>query len=210
VRWGSEPGPARTGLGRRRAAAAISLATALIIVGALVSAGDSGPQAPRVALHSARTHPIAVTGLLHRHAALAHKPPKPPPATTSTTSTTPPPTTPASLEARGHQLMVNGSYADAIPVLRQAVDAASPSSLTFAYALFDLGRSLRLAGDPQAAIPILWRRLQIPNQTDVVRQELQLALLAVGSAQRGGDHGGGPPGQGKHDHGQGGGNQQQD
>ena len=51
--------------------------------------------------------------------------------------------------------MVGGDYGAAIPVLRQAVAAAAPSSLTYAYALYDLGRSLRLAGDPQAAVPIL-------------------------------------------------------
>ena len=49
----------------------------------------------------------------------------------------------------GHALMVGGSYQAAIPVLRQALAAAPPSSLTYAYALFDLGHSLRLAGDPR-------------------------------------------------------------
>ena len=43
----------------------------------------------------------------------------------------------------------SGSYTEAIPVLRQALAAASPSSLTYAYALYDLGRSLRLAGTPR-------------------------------------------------------------
>jgi hypothetical protein len=65
-------------------------------------------------------------------------------------------------------------------VLRKALSAAPPASLTYAYALFDLGRSLRLAGDPRAAVPILYQRLQIPNQTGVVRVELQLALRALG------------------------------
>jgi tetratricopeptide (TPR) repeat protein len=84
------------------------------------------------------------------------------------------------LEARGHQLMVGGNYSAAIPVLRQAVAAAPHSSLTYAYALFDLGRSLRLAGDPKDAAAVLYQRLQIPNQTETVRQELQLALQALG------------------------------
>jgi len=83
--------------------------------------------------------------------------------------------------------MLGGNYNTAIPVLRQAVAAATPASLTYAYALYDLGRSLRLAGDPRAAVPILWRRLQIPNQTGVVRSELALALRALG--QQGGASG---------------------
>jgi Flp pilus assembly protein TadD len=93
--------------------------------------------------------------------------------------------------------MLAGDYHSAIPVLRRAVAAAPPDSLTYAYALFDLGRSLRLAGDPRAAVPILWRRLHIPNQTPVVRAELTLALRALGqqaasaSGSGPGDHHGG-------------------
>jgi hypothetical protein len=79
--------------------------------------------------------------------------------------------------------MLNGAYSAAIPVLRQAISATSPRDINYAYALFDLGRSLRLAGDPTAAVPILERRLQIPNQTPAVRNELRLA-------QRADDHGG--------------------
>ncbi len=105
-------------------------------------------------------------------------------ATTRAAQTSTPPTA-ATLQARGHQLMLAGDYQSAIPVLRRALAAASPSSLTYAYALFDLGRSLRLAGDPGAAIPILYRRLQIPNQTGVVRAELRLALQAAGAGPAG-------------------------
>jgi eukaryotic-like serine/threonine-protein kinase len=105
----------------------------------------------------------------------------------------------AALEARGHDLMLAGSYQSAIPVLRRALQAATPTSLTYAYALFDLGRSLRLAGDPRAAVPVLWRRLQIPNQTSAVRAELTLALQALGqqsAAPAGPAQGPGPgPGQ---------------
>lgn len=92
----------------------------------------------------------------------------------------------AALESRGHQLMLADNYAAAIPVLRHALAAAGPGSLTYAYALFDLGRSLRLAGDPGAAVPILEARLKIPNQTGVVRHELELALAALGQAPSGG------------------------
>jgi hypothetical protein len=147
------------------------------------------------------------------------------PATSATSTTSTPPIAPSTttaptattLEARGHQLMIDGQYAAAIPVLRDAVNASSPGSLNYAYALYDLGRSLRLSGDPRAAIPILQQRLQIPNQTGVVRQELDLALRAIGQTTGGpGASGGtasapgppgpqGPPGHDKHGHHHGGG-----
>jgi tetratricopeptide (TPR) repeat protein len=96
--------------------------------------------------------------------------------------------------------MVDGNYPAAISVLRQAVAAAAPSTLTYAYALYNLGRSLRLAGDPRAAVPILWQRLQIPNQTATVRAELTLALQALGQQVSGGA----APAPGRHHHGGGG------
>ncbi len=113
---------------------------------------------------------------------------------TPAAATTPPPTA-DTLEARGHELMIDGDYGAAIPVLRQAVQAASPSSLTYAYALYDLGRSLRLAGDPRDAVTVLYQRLQIPNQTEVVREQLQLALLALGQTAQSGGAGAPAPGQ---------------
>ncbi|MBD0281188.1 MAG: serine/threonine protein kinase [Thermoleophilaceae bacterium] len=88
----------------------------------------------------------------------------------------------ARLNEQGFQLMNQGRYDEAIPILQQAVDSfpAGTSDLTYAYALFNLGRSLRLAGRPDEAIPILEQRLQIPNQTGVVRRELELAREAAG------------------------------
>jgi hypothetical protein len=44
--------------------------------------------------------------------------------------------------------------------------------LTYAYALYDLGRALELNGEPSAALPVLDQRLQIDNQRDVVAAEL--------------------------------------
>jgi serine/threonine-protein kinase len=87
----------------------------------------------------------------------------------------------ASLNARGFALMNQGRYEEAIPPLQRAVDSFDEGSqdLTYAYALFNLGRSLRLAGRPGEAIPILERRLQIPNQQKVVKQELKQAQKAA-------------------------------
>jgi eukaryotic-like serine/threonine-protein kinase len=209
-----EPGTGTTvALNRRRrrfrgarvpalAALAAGAGVAIAIAGTIGSGGSSGT-------HSAS----AGTQREASAATLSHKPPAPPhkqqqttTRTASTVTATPAAaTTPAplaeTLEARGHQLMVDGNYSAAIPVLQQAVTAASPGSLTYAYALYDLGRSLRLAGDPADAAKVLYQRLQIPNQTGTVRAQLQLALLALGDKARSGGAGAGPgagPGPGKH------------
>ena len=73
--------------------------------------------------------------------------------------------------------MGQGRYEEAIPILQRAVGSFPPGTtdLNYAYALFNLGHALRLAGRPDEAIPILERRLAIPNQTGVVRRELELA-----------------------------------
>jgi tetratricopeptide (TPR) repeat protein len=95
----------------------------------------------------------------------------------------------AAFEAEGHQLLLTGRYAAAIDDLRSAIQAsggslsrcAEPTSeacLTYAYALYDLGRALQLDGDPAAAIPILNERLRIDNQRETVQQELEVARAA--------------------------------
>lgn len=88
---------------------------------------------------------------------------------------------PAALNARGFALMNQGRYEDAIPPLRRAVEAYGEGSrdLTYAYALYNLGRALRLAGRGDEAVPILERRLRIPNQTKVVKKELKQARKAA-------------------------------
>jgi serine/threonine protein kinase len=88
----------------------------------------------------------------------------------------------ASLNDEGFALMNAGNYDDAIPILQQAVASFPPGTgdLTYAYALYNLGRSLRLAGRPDDAIPILEQRLEIPNQTDAVQRELDLARQQAG------------------------------
>jgi eukaryotic-like serine/threonine-protein kinase len=188
------PGQTRAGAGgprrRSRAIALAGLGTMAFGVGAAIGASSDGTHAPShtrtSGIVASRAAPVTRHGPRppHRH----HAAPKPPPqqtttATTAADTTTAP--TAETLEARGHELMTGGNYPAAIAVLHQALAAASPDSLTHAYALYDLGRSLRLAGDPAAAVPILQQRLQIPNQTGVVRQELELALRALGSPSGG-------------------------
>jgi tRNA A-37 threonylcarbamoyl transferase component Bud32 len=175
--------------GRRRAAALGALATGVLAAAVVAAAADQGA-GTRVRARSAghRARPIARAARSRNPASVAPKR-APTRAAGATEGSTPAaavtaagvlPGSPTQLEARGHQLMLDSSYGAAIAVLRQAVAAATPASLTYAYALYDLGRSLRLAGQPQAAIPILARRLQISDQTGVVRQELALAARQAG------------------------------
>jgi serine/threonine-protein kinase len=83
----------------------------------------------------------------------------------------------AKLQAQGHQLVDQGDANGAIPVLEKAIQQfpAGTSDLNYAYALFDLGHALRLAGRPDDAIPVLEKRLTIDNQRDVVQKELDAA-----------------------------------
>ncbi len=84
------------------------------------------------------------------------------------------------LQTLGHQELLNGNYPAAIAADRRAVNAADHSSVTYAYALYDLGDALLKSGNPQAAIPVLQQRLQIPNQTPTVQALLNQALQAAG------------------------------
>ena len=88
----------------------------------------------------------------------------------------------AELNDQGFRLMSAGDYDGAIPVLQEAVNSFPPGTdnLNYAYALFNLGKSLRLAGRPDEAIPILEQRLKIPNQTEEVQAELDKAKREAG------------------------------
>jgi len=206
TRAGSQPAPApyrRSARHRARIPALVALIAGVIASIAIAATSGGGGHA----VQSAASVQHQASAATHKTQAAARKPasapkPKPKPKPTQTVTATPaaattPPPTADTLEARGHQLMADGNYSAAVAVLRQAVQAADPGSLTYAYALFDLGRSLRLSGDPQAAVTVLYQRLQIPNQTGAVRQELQLALEALGQKVKSGGAGAGAPGQGQ-------------
>ncbi len=180
---------------RAGVAAGVGLTTVLAVVLAVVLSSHS-TKATRL---NAGRPPAHVTSARSADArrVLVHSTPAParerkrsaPPAVASRT---PPmavavsPAVAASLEAQGHELLAQGRYAQAIGELRGAIRAsggsvarcAEPDSgacLTFAYALFDLGRALRLDGEPAAAIPILSERLRVNNQLATVQAQLELA-----------------------------------
>src|SRR3954470_19380453 len=83
----------------------------------------------------------------------------------------------AALNEQGYALIQAGEYEAAVPVLEEAVASypAGSEDLDYAYALFNLGSALRLSGRPEEAIPVLEQRLEIPNQTSTVEQELEAA-----------------------------------
>jgi eukaryotic-like serine/threonine-protein kinase len=90
----------------------------------------------------------------------------------------------AALNDQGYSLLQAGDPDGAVPILRRAV-AAFPEGtddINYAYALFNLASALRQSGHPAEAIPLLRERLQIPNQTEAVRSELNAALAAVGGS----------------------------
>ncbi|MGI8461276.1 MAG: protein kinase domain-containing protein [Solirubrobacterales bacterium] len=90
---------------------------------------------------------------------------------------------PAALNDEGFALLQEGRAEEAIVPLQRAVDSfpEGTTDLTYAFALFNLGSALRAAGRPEEAIPVLEQRLEIPNQTETVQRELDLARADAGS-----------------------------
>jgi serine/threonine-protein kinase len=90
---------------------------------------------------------------------------------------------PAALQAQGHALIGQGDYGQAIATLGKATQNCPVTQTDpCAYALFDLGHALRLAGRPQDAIPVLQQRLQNPNQRGIVQAELERAQQDAGQS----------------------------
>ncbi|HUB04154.1 MAG TPA: tetratricopeptide repeat protein [Solirubrobacteraceae bacterium] len=168
--------------GKRAVAPAALVAGAMVIAAVVVLSASGGGRrtaaAPAKRIHS----PVTVATSL-----------RPPPPRQPTNPAPQVPVSPAlatQLEAQGHSLLEAGRYGVAVPVLRRAVlatgenvgaclEPANSTCLIYAYALYDLGRAERLNGEPQAAVPILERRLQIDNQRSTVGAELQLARQGI-------------------------------
>jgi len=177
------PARVRSSGGRRPGAGAIVLALIFIalavatIAGAVLSGGDddgSSPSADQTPAEPAKPDKGK------KKEPTAKKEPNEAPAAPAPEEEAPPTddgSTGAELNAQGFELMNQGRYDEAVPVLQRAVESfpAGTSDLNYAYALFNLGKSLRLAGRPDEAIPVLEQRLKIPNQTETVKQELKLA-----------------------------------
>jgi serine/threonine-protein kinase len=110
----------------------------------------------------------------------------PPPTTTreAPAETTTPEGQPDAARARrlndqGYALSQAGDDEAAVPVLQRALAAwpeGSEGELEYAFTLFNLGHSLRVTGNPDDAIPLLEKRLELTdNQRGTVERELRLA-----------------------------------
>jgi tetratricopeptide (TPR) repeat protein len=86
------------------------------------------------------------------------------------------------LNEQGFALMGRGDFAGAVPILERAVASwpASSGDLNYAYALYNLGKSLNRAGRAADAIPYLEKRLRWNNQRATVQAELDLARKNAG------------------------------
>jgi serine/threonine protein kinase len=174
----AEPFPTRHGRSPARLAAVAAVVVALAVVAGVVAFGTGGDGGS----------PNRAKATKHRNAQAKSEAAEP--STTTPTTTAPAPAPPgapssgsgAAMNEQGYALMRAGRYDQAAPVLQRAVAAFGQSSteLTYAYALYNLGRSLRLSGRPAEAIPYLERRMRFPNQRDVVRRELAAARAATG------------------------------
>jgi serine/threonine protein kinase len=174
--WKRAARPTPVALSRRSPVRAGTVAATLIAAAlfgglVLVSTGDdggsgSGKPRDRVARSPAKPRVSGRTGTAART----------PPARVTLAGAPP-----AALNQQGFDLMNSGRYDQAIPLFRRAVAAYPKGStdLTYAYALYNLGRSLRLVGKPSEAIQYLVRRLGFDNQRDVVRRELAAARAAA-------------------------------
>jgi eukaryotic-like serine/threonine-protein kinase len=168
------------------AIALIALAGAAI-AGAVLSGGDDNsssssntPSTPVKKKEPAKKEPAKKKAEKPKKEKAAAPAPAPAPAEDNSTSYDP--ARGAQLNSEGFALMNQGNYDAAIPKLQEAVDSFPPGTadVNYAYALFNLGKSLRLAGRYDEAISVLEQRLKINNQTGTVQRELDLAKQQAG------------------------------
>ena len=151
--------------GRRRSLLPFALlAAAALLVGVVIAAasgGDdpssSGGDRARTQAEGSRTQqtapeqPVGGAGPSEQP---AEQPAEQPPASGAS---------PSELDAQGFDLIGRERYAEAVPILQQAVqgfrDAGDTRSQDYAFALFNLGTALNRSGRPEAAIPLLEERL---------------------------------------------------
>jgi serine/threonine-protein kinase len=163
----------RSNLARPLAVAALILGLGVVLAALLAGGGGDKPSPTR--------HRTTATA---RTTPKARSTPKPAP-TTAATAPAPADSLAAKRagQARGHALIDQGNYSQAVDVLRGVVQNCDVKITDpCAFAWYDLGHALRLAGDPAAAIPVLQTRLQNPDQRDTVQRELALAMQQAGAA----------------------------
>ena len=173
----SPAGPARgRGRGGRVVVAAALLLVAAAAVGILLASGAGDGERSNGGEGAAREEPAGGRASGEpRPRDRTEEPPTAPVAPTTQAGADP--AEGARLNDQGFALIEQGRYDEAVPVLQRSVELfpAGSDDLNYAYALFNLGRALRLSGRPEEAIPILERRAEIPNQPEAVQAELDAA-----------------------------------
>ncbi|MEA2425408.1 MAG: eukaryotic-like serine/threonine-protein kinase [Thermoleophilaceae bacterium] len=176
----SAPPARRTG-GLPRWIPVAALVAVLLVAAAAIAGLSSGGKDKGTAPVVATQKPKAAKKTTKKAA------PAPKQTTSQTTPATTPQTTPAPtggqnaaegarLHNQAFTLASQGQYDQAVALEQKAVPMLEGTSgLTYWYALYNLGHSLRLAGHPDQAIPILQKRLQNPDQQATVQAELQKA-----------------------------------
>ncbi len=179
------PAPVLVRRGRRRGPALLALTALLGLTGVLAALliGRGGGDSVRT--RAGRNATVSAPRPARTTAPRAGRTARSAPQTTPSTPDAPASSSAAALEARGHALLEGGQAAAAVPVLERALQATGETTdrcrepagtcLTYAFALFDLGRALRLAGRENEAVPVLQDRLRIDNQRPAVVQELAAA-----------------------------------
>ena len=83
----------------------------------------------------------------------------------------------ASLNLKGHKLIKQGRYREAVPVLNQAVETVpeNTTAIDYVFAQYNLAHSLRKLGRSDEAIPYLERCLAYDRHNVMFQRELQAA-----------------------------------
>ena len=192
------PARARTTRNTRWIPAAALLAVALVAVGIAIASGGGDDEAP-TPTREAADEPSNRDGGNEAAAPAAEPPaeaeeepaPVPEPETPPLEGVPQPSGAGGSAEAErlhleGYSALESGDYDTAIDLNTRAIEAFPEGTtwdtdMNYAYALFSLGKALRLAGRPDEAIPVLEARLEVPNQTETVQKELDLARKQAGA-----------------------------
>ncbi len=183
---GAGRGPAPPGRRRAPWPALLGVGVVTAAVVGLVLALSGGAEPGRDRAGSTGTTPARSEPA--RTATTAAAAPQPPPAPQPAAAGSGPDASPASLNDRGHALLQQGRFAEAIEPLRAAVagyQAAGEDGLPYAFALYNLAVALNRSGNPAEAVPLLRERLKYDNQRDTVQAELDNALARLGEASPG-------------------------
>ena len=171
----SVPPPVRTSRGLPRWIPVVGLILVLLVIAGAVFSLANGGKDKGVAPVAATKKPPAKKKQPQQQTQSQTTPAQTETTQTQSQTTPAPSSDPAQMQLQAHNLINQGKYDEAIALDRQVVEKGPATGLTYAYALYDLGHALRLAGRPEEAIPVLQERMKIDNQREVVKAELKQA-----------------------------------